>query len=85
MKRADQQGELMQNLDTWWNQRSKRDIVALTIACYVLIALGSVDIGRALYQATHEGYASVCFADCAKITNLSNVSKRSERCEGVAC
>ena len=41
----------MQSLEHWWQQRSKAEIAALTIACYVLIALGSIDIGRAIYQA----------------------------------
>jgi hypothetical protein len=43
----------MQGLEKWWHQRSKGEIAVLTIACYVLIALGSIEIGRALYQATH--------------------------------
>lgn len=43
----------MQNLTTWWKRRSKTEIVALTIAIYTLIALASVDIGRALYRAVH--------------------------------
>lgn len=43
----------MQNIERWWQGRSKGEIVALTIACYVSIALASVDIGRALFHAVH--------------------------------
>jgi hypothetical protein len=46
-------GKHMQKFEDWWQRRSKHEVVALTVACYVLIALASIDIGRALYQATH--------------------------------
>ena len=37
----------------WWQKRSKSEAVTITVACYVLIALASIDIGRALHQAVH--------------------------------
>lgn len=43
----------MQNFGRWWQKRSKGEIIALTIACYVFIALASMDIGRALYRVFH--------------------------------
>ena len=44
---------IMQDLDSWWLKRSKGQPLALIVACYVLITLGSIDLGRALYQAIH--------------------------------
>lgn len=43
----------MQGFENWWQQRSKGEIVALSIACYLLVALGSIDLGREVYQAIH--------------------------------
>ena len=41
----------MQSFNGWWQQRSKAETIALTVTCYVLIALGSLDIGAAIYHA----------------------------------
>jgi hypothetical protein len=41
----------MQSLENWWRGRSKGESAALTIACYVLTAAVSIEIGRTLYQA----------------------------------
>lgn len=43
----------MEKFEHWWQARSNAESMALTVACYILIALGSIDIGRAVYQAVH--------------------------------
>ena len=43
----------MQKLEKRWQKPSKGEVAALMIACYALVALGSIDIGRALYQTIH--------------------------------
>ena len=48
-----QRGGVMQKFQDWWQDRSKFETTALTIASYIFIALGSIDIGRAIYQAVH--------------------------------
>ena len=43
----------MEEFNDWWRHRSKAEAVTMTIACLIFILLAGVDIGRALYQATH--------------------------------
>ena len=43
----------MQDFYVWWQQRSKAEVITMIIALYSLIFAAGIDIGRALYQATH--------------------------------
>ena len=43
----------MQSFELWWKQHSKAEASVMTIACLILIFAAGIDIGRALFQATH--------------------------------
>jgi len=43
----------MQDFNAWWQGRSKREVILMVAALYLLIFVAGIDIGRALYQATH--------------------------------
>jgi hypothetical protein len=43
----------MEQFNLWWGSRSKAEVAACSIACLVFIFVAAIDIGRALYQATH--------------------------------
>jgi hypothetical protein len=43
----------MQQFNLWWQRRSKAEVAAYSIACVLLIFVTGIEIGRALYQATH--------------------------------
>ena len=43
----------MQQFALWWGRRSKVEVVTYSIACLIFIFVAGIDIGRAIYQATH--------------------------------
>ena len=43
----------MEDFNAWWQGRSKREAIVMILTLYVLIFAAGIDIGRALYQATH--------------------------------
>jgi hypothetical protein len=43
----------MEQFNVWWERRSKAEAIACWTVCLVFIFVAAIDIGRALYQATH--------------------------------
>ena len=43
----------MQQFNLWWRDRSKAEVAGYSIACVIFIFVAGIDIGRAIYQATH--------------------------------
>jgi hypothetical protein len=43
----------MEQFSLWWERRSKAEAAACSMACLIFIFVAGIDIGRALYQATH--------------------------------
>ena len=43
----------MQDFTTWWSERSTGERIGYTIAVWTLTFWGGIEIGRALFQATH--------------------------------
>ena len=43
----------MDDLTTWWEARTKGEHAAASIVCVVFIFVAGIEIGRALYDATH--------------------------------
>lgn len=43
----------METFSAWWQARSDGERTAAAIACLAFIFLAGIDIGRALFEATH--------------------------------
>lgn len=43
----------MQGVYVWWNERTKAERRGYMVGCWMLTFWGGIEVGRALFQATH--------------------------------